>query len=196
MIRLAAILLAVAFALPLRTAEPRLCDGSVPALAGACDVIETYCLPYLEDPTTLKPDDLKPVPRYLVRHFEGQLSTYLLGYRVAEGYDKTAVLYMFDEPACEIVTFDVGYAELLHAYEDWRAGPGRTFAATGEFEPVSRLTMDRAYAATFLAAPRQDGRVTEITFNWNLSFAGVTRLRLSYQPLRDHTRDLMQREMK
>ena len=56
--------------------------------------------------------------------------------------------------------------------------------------------MDRAYAATFLAAPRRDGRVTEVTFNWNLNFEGLTRLRVSYQPLREHTRDLMQVEMK
>ncbi|MEO0865579.1 MAG: hypothetical protein AAFY39_13535, partial [Pseudomonadota bacterium] len=55
----------------------------------------------------------------------------------------------------------------------------------------SRVTMDRAYAATFLAAPRRDGRVTEVTLNWNLTFEGLTRLRVSYQPLRDHTANLM-----
>ena len=36
-----------------------------------------------------------------------------------------------------------------------------------------------------------DGRMTEITFNWNLNFERLTRLRDSCQTLRDHTRDVM-----
>ena len=90
----------------------------------------------------------------------------------------------------------MSYADLLPVYQSWRAGPGARFVATTEFEPTSKVTMDRAYAATFLAAPMRDGRVTEITFNWNLNFEGLTRFRVSYQPLRDHTRDLMQVGMK
>ena len=40
-----------------------------------------------------------------------------------------------------------------------------------------------------MAAPRNDGRVREITRNMN--FEGLTHLRMSYQPQRDHTRDMM-----
>jgi len=40
-----------------------------------------------------------------------------------------------------------------------------------------------------MAAPCNDGRVREITRNMN--FEGLTRLRMSCQPQRDHTRDMM-----
>ncbi len=170
-------------------AEMPACDGSG-GLGPACAVIETHCLPYLEDPTSLSPDELAPVPRAFRHYFEGPLTTHVIGYKETE-WPNTLVLFMFDEPACELITYGLDYTDLLPAYQAWRAGPGAGFAATTEFEPTSKVSMDRAYAATFLAAPRSDGRVTEITFNWNLNFEGLTRLRISYQPLRDHTRDMM-----
>jgi len=171
-------------------AESAICDGTVDGMGPLCAVVAQYCTPYLADPTSLRPDDLSPVPRAFQRYFEGPLSTYVLGYRETQ-WPNTLVVFMFDEPACAVITYGLEYADLLPAYQAWRAGPGSGFAASTEFEPTSKVSMDRAYAATFLAAPRNDGRVTEITFNWNLNFEGLTRFRLSYQPMRDHTRDMM-----
>jgi hypothetical protein len=145
-------------------------------------------LPYLEDPTSLRPDELSRVPRNFRHYFESTLSTHVIGFKETE-WPNTLVVFMFDEPACELITYGLGYTDLLPAFMEWRKGAG--FVATTEFEPTSRVSMDRAYAATFLAAPRPDGRVTEITFNWNLAFEGLTRLRVSYMPLRDHTREMM-----
>ncbi len=167
-----------------------ICDGSGADMAGMCGLVDAYCVPYLEDPGSLHPDQIQPVPRTFQRYFENQLSSYVLGYQET-AQPQTLVVYSFDEPACEILTYGLEYSDLLPAFSEWRAGPGARFAATSEFEPLSRITMARAFAATFLAAPREDGRVTEITFNWNLNFEGLTRLRVSYQPLRDHTADLM-----
>ena len=129
----------------------------------------------------------KPADR---RYFESALNSYALGYQETD-LPNTLVVFMYDEPACEIISHGHSYSELLTAFKDWRAGAGARFVSTTGFEPVSRVTMDRAVAAAFLAAPRRDGRVTEITLNWNLTFEGLTRLRVSYQPLRDHTADLM-----
>lgn len=167
-----------------------ICDESGADMGGFCALIEAYCMPYLEDPASLHPDMIQPVPRTFRRYFENQLNAYVLGYQMTS-VPETMVVYSFDEPACEILAFGRPYSELLPAYDDWRAGPGARFAATTDFEPKSKITMARAFAATFLAAPREDGRVTEITFNWNLTFEGLTRLRVSYQPLRDHTANLM-----
>jgi hypothetical protein len=169
--------------------DPMLCDGSG-AMGPACAVLETHCLPYLDEPLSLDPDTLVRVPKSFQRYFEGTLNTHVIGYKETE-WPNTLVVFMFDEPACEILTYGLEYTELLPAYQSWRAGPGKGFVATSEFEPTSKSGMNRAYAATFLAAPRPDGRVTEITFNWNLNFEGLTRLRLAYQPLRDHTRQMM-----
>ncbi|MEP4195147.1 MAG: hypothetical protein ABJL99_05850 [Aliishimia sp.] len=185
-----ALCFALAFgALPAQADGP-VCDGSVAGMGPLCAVIEQYCEPYLADPTTVSPDQLSPVPKPFRRYFEGPLTTHVIGYRETV-WPNTLVLYMFDEPACEVITYGLDYSDLLPAYQEWRAGPGSGFAASSDFEPTSKVSMSRAYAATFLAAPRSDGRVTEITFNWNLNFAGLTRFRLSYQPLRDHTRDMM-----
>ncbi len=159
-------------------------------MAGLCDVIETRCLPYLNDPASLSPRDIMAVPRTFRRYFESTLNSYVLGYQETD-LDRALVVFMYDEPACEIISHGLSYSELLVAFEAWRAGAGARFVSTTGFEPVSRVTMDRAYAAAFLAAPRRDGRVTEVTLNWNLTFEGLTRLRVSYQPLRDHTADLM-----
>ena len=159
-------------------------------LAGLCDVIETQCLPYLEDPASLSPREIMPVPRTFRRYFESTLNSYVLGYQETD-VPNTLVVFMYDEPACEVVTHGLAYSDVLPAYQAWRDGAGARFVSTTGFEPVSRVTMDRAYAAAFLAAPRRDGRVTEVTLNWNLTFEGLTRLRVSYQPLRDHTADLM-----
>lgn len=170
--------------------QSAICDSSGADMAGMCGLIETHCVPYLDDPSTLHPNDIERVPRAFERYFENQLSAYVLGYQETD-IPQTLVVYSFAEPACEILAYGYEYADLLPAFSEWRAGPGAHFAATSEFEPLSRITMARAFAATFLAAPREDGRVTEITFNWNLNFEGLTRLRVSYQPLRDHTADLM-----
>ncbi len=175
--------------------EPSICDGTISDMAGLCDVVETHCLPYLDDPASLNPSTLGKVPKYMRRYFESTLSSFVIGYKETE-LDTALVVFMYDAPACEIIVHGLNYVDLLPVYSAWRDGPGARFVATNEFEPLSRLTMERAYAATFLAAPRRDGRVTEITFNWNLTFEGLTRFRVSYQPLRDHTRDLMQVELK
>ncbi|MEL6885751.1 MAG: hypothetical protein AAFP87_14660 [Pseudomonadota bacterium] len=167
--------------------EPAICDGG---LAGLCAVMEAQCLPYLDDPTSLSPRDLIPIPRTFRRYFESTLNTHALGYQETD-LPNALVVFMFDEPACEVIAHGLGYRDVMPAYDDWRAGAGARFEATTDFEPISRVTMDRAYAATFLAAPRRDGRVTEVTLNWNLTFEGLTRLRVSYQPLRDHTANLM-----
>ncbi|MEL6452289.1 MAG: hypothetical protein AAFQ19_13605 [Pseudomonadota bacterium] len=172
------------------TEEPAICDGSVPGMAGLCGVIERQCLPYLDTPASLSPNDLMEVPRTFRRYFESALNGYAIGYQETD-LPRTMVVFMYDVPACEVLTYGYGYADLLPIWTQWRAGPGARFVATSEFEPLSRVTMDRAYAATFMAAPRRDGRVTEVTLNWNLTFEGLTRLRVSYQPLRDHTAELM-----
>ncbi len=166
-----------------------LCDGSG-SIGPACAMIETHCQPFLDNPASLSPDEVSPVPKAFQRYFEGPLTEHVLGYKETE-WPNTLVVFMLGAPACELITYGLDYADLLAAFQNWRAGPGAGFAATTEFEPTSKVSMDRAYAATFLAAPRSDGRVTEITFNWNLNFEGLTRLRLSYQPLRDHTRQMM-----
>ena len=175
--------------------EAEICDAAQPGMAGLCGVIEAQCLPYLEDPASLSPQEIMPIPRAFRPYFESTLNTYALGYQETD-LPRTLVVFMYDEPACEIISSGLSYSELLLAFNEWRKGAGARFVSTSGFEPVSRITMDRAFAAAFLAAPRRDGRVTEITLNWNLTFAGLTRLRVSYQPLRDHTRNLMQVEMK
>ncbi len=175
---------------PALAGEPAICDASQPGMAGLCAVIEAQCLPYLDDPASLSPRDIMPIPRTFRRYFESALNSYALGYQETE-LERTLVVFMYDAPACEIVSSGLSYSDLLPAFQDWRDGPGARFVSTSGFEPVSRVTMDRAYAAAFLAAPRQDGRVTEVTLNWNLTFEGLTRLRVSYQPLRDHTAELM-----
>ena len=175
---------------PAQADEPPICDPAQAGMAGLCAVIEAQCLPYLDDPASLSPRQIMPVPRTFRRYFESTLNSYVLGYQETE-MPGTLVVFMYDEPACEVITHGLAYSEVLPAYEAWRAGAGARFVSTTGFEPVSRVTMDRAYAAAFLAAPRTDGRVTEVTLNWNLTFEGLTRLRVSYQPLRDHTADLM-----
>lgn len=183
----AAAICAALWALPAVAEEPALCDAG---LAGLCDVIEAQCLPYLEDPASLSPREIMPVPRTFRRYFESTLNSYVLGYQEADLAD-AMVVFMYDQPACEVIVHGLGYNDVWPAYAEWRAGAGARFEASTDFQPTSRLTMNRAYAATFLAAPRRDGRVTEVTLNWNLTFEGLTRLRVSYQPLRDHTADLM-----
>ncbi|WP_415404610.1 hypothetical protein [Tateyamaria sp. SN3-11] len=183
-------LVAALWGAPALAQEPAICDASQPGMADLCGIIEMRCLPYLEDPGSLSPRDIMPIPRTFRRYFESTLNSYALGYQETD-LDRTLVVFMYDEPACEIISSGLSYSELLLAFMEWRAGPGARFVSTTGFEPVSRVTMDRAYAAAFLAAPRRDGRVTEITLNWNLTFEGLTRLRVSYQPLRDHTADLM-----
>ncbi len=182
-------------ALPIAAQAGDLCDGSQPGMAALCRVIDTECISYLDDPTSLRPDSLSDVPRAFRRYFEGELNTYVLGYRDTD-LPRTVVVFMYDEPACELLIQGLEYADILPAWQAWRAGAGAGFVASSEMEPLSRVSMDRAYAASFLAAPRSDGRVTEITVNWNLNFEGLTRLRVAYQPLRDHTRDMMQVELK
>ncbi len=178
---------AALWASPALAEEPAFCDTG---LAGLCDVIETQCMPYLEDPASLSPREIMPVPRTFRRYFESTLNSYVLGYQETD-VPNAMVVFMYDEPACEVIVHGLGYNDLWPAYATWRAGAGARFEASTDFQPTSRITMDRAYAATFLAAPRRDGRVTEVTLNWNLTFEGLTRLRVSYQPLRDHTADLM-----
>ncbi|WP_299774141.1 hypothetical protein [uncultured Tateyamaria sp.] len=175
---------------PALAGEPAICDPAQPEMAGLCNVIETRCMPYLEDPASLSPRDIMPIPRTFRRYFESTLNSYALGYQETD-LPNTLVVFMYDEPACEIISHEFSYSDLLMAFNEWRGGAGARFVSTTAFEPVSRVTMDRAFAAAFLAAPRRDGRVTEITLNWNLTFEGLTRLRVSYQPLRDHTADLM-----
>lgn len=178
-----------------RADEPPVCDTSNPYLAELCGVIESHCVPYLDNPASLNPDSLTPVPKTFRRYFESAINAYVIGYQQTD-MPEALVVYLYDEPACEILAYGLTYADLLPVYQAWRDGPGQRFVATSEFEPTSRVTMARAYAATFLAAPRRDGRVTEVTLNWNLSFEGLTRFRVSYQPLRDHTRNLMQVDLK
>ena len=186
--RLAPLIIGAAlWAGPALAEEPAFCEDG---LAGLCEVIETQCLPYLDEPASLSPRDLMPVPRTFRRYFESTLNTHALGYQETD-MPNALVVFMFDAPACEVIAHGLEYRDVWPAYADWRAGAGARFEATSDFEPLSRVTMDRAYAATFLAAPRRDGRVTEVTLNWNLTFKGLTRLRVSYQPLRDHTADLM-----
>ncbi|MGD1883361.1 MAG: hypothetical protein ACFB11_13745 [Paracoccaceae bacterium] len=170
--------------------EPALCDPANPYMEDLCKVIQSKCMPYLQDPTSLSPDDLGPVPKTFRRYFESALNTHVIGYQKTE-MTSAMVVYLYDEPACEVLAWGLGYADLLRVYDNWRDGPGARFTANNEFEPKSKVTMARAYAATFLAAPMRDGRVTEVTLNWNMTFEGLTRFRVSYQPLRDHTANLM-----
>lgn len=167
-----------------------MCDGVTGGLGPVCHTLETHCLPFLEDPTSLSPDDVSDVPKAFRRYFEGPLNAHVVGYKETN-WPNTLAVFMLAEPACELITYGLDYGDILPAYQTWRSGPGKGFAASSEFEPTSKISMDRAYAATFLVAPRADGRVTEVTFNWNLNFEGLTRLRISYQPLRDHTEQMM-----
>lgn len=167
-----------------------MCETVSGGMGPVCFALETHCLPFLQNPASLSPTDVSPVPRAFRRYFEGPLTAHVVGYKETE-WPNTLAVFMLGEPACELITFGLDYADLLPAFQSWRAGPGKGFVASTDFEPVSKISMDRAYAATFLAAPRSDGRVTEITFNWNLSFEGLTRLRISYQPLREHTEQMM-----
>jgi hypothetical protein len=176
-------------------AEPPICTTAKSDLSDLCGVIEAKCLPYLDDPGSVSPNDISPIPATFRHYFESALNAHVIGYQQTD-LPQAMVVFLYDEPACEVLVHGLAYSKLIAGYSDWRAGPGDRFAATSEFEPVSKTAMDRAYAATFLAAPMKDGRVTEITLNWNLSFEGLTRFRVSYQPLRDHTRALMQVEMK
>ncbi len=171
-------------------AETAMCAGVSGGLGPVCFALETHCLPYLEDPSSLSPDRVSSVPKAFRRYFEGPLNAHVVGYQETE-WPNTLAVFMLGEPACELITYGLDYADILPSYQAWRSGPGSGFVASTEFEPTSKISMDRAYAATFLAAPRADGRVTEITFNWNLNFEGLTRLRISYQPLREHTEQMM-----
>ena len=58
--------------------EPPLCDTSNPYMSELCRVIQTQCLPYLENPASVSPDDVVPVPRTLRRYFESALNTHEL----------------------------------------------------------------------------------------------------------------------
>ncbi|WP_299966346.1 hypothetical protein [uncultured Roseobacter sp.] len=176
-------------------AEPRFCAEPTAALADTCEVYQSYCAAYLDDPASLDRSTLHEIPSGARARFAAsELTQVTLGYRTTAN-PKVAVVYGDEYPSCELLLTGMQYSDLLIAYRDWREGEGAQFAATAPFEPVSHADMSRAYAAVFLAAPREDGRVTEITLNWNLSEAGLTRLKVSYQPEREHTRAMFQREM-
>ncbi|MBW4706453.1 hypothetical protein KX928_01520 [Roseobacter sp. YSTF-M11] len=172
-------------------AAPQFCGEPTPAMAETCAVYQTYCAAYLDDPASLDRSTLREIPSGARARFAAsELTQVTLGYRTTAN-PQVAVVYGDEYPSCELLMTGMQFSDLLIAYRDWREGEGAQFAATAPFEPVSKREMPRAYAAVFLAAPREDGRVTEITLNWNLSEAGLTRLKVSYQPEREHTRLLL-----
>ncbi|WP_299677859.1 hypothetical protein [uncultured Roseobacter sp.] len=172
-------------------AAPQFCGQPTPAMQETCDLYQSYCAAYLEDPASLDRSTLREIPSGARARFAAsELTQVTLGYLTTPN-PQVAVVYGDEYPSCELLMTGMAYSDLLLAYRDWREGEGALFAATAPFEPVSKREMPRAYAAVFLAAPREDGRVTEITLNWNLSEAGLTRLKVSYQPEREHTRLLL-----
>lgn len=174
-------------------AEPRFCEEPTPAMAETCAVFQSYCAAYLDDPSSLDRSTLREIPSGARARFAAsELTQITLGYRTTSN-PQVAVVYGDEYPSCELLLTGLPFSELVVAYQAWKEGEGAQFAATAPFEPISHKDMPRAYAAVFLAAPREDGRVTEITWNWNLSEAGLTRLKVSYQPEREHTRALFQR---
>ena len=88
---------AALWASPALADEPAICDAAQPGMADLCNVIETRCLPYLEDPASLSPRDIMPIPRTFRRYFESTLNTYALGYQETD-LDRTLVVFMYDEP--------------------------------------------------------------------------------------------------
>lgn len=172
-------------------AAPQFCGQPTPAMQETCDLYQSYCAAYLEDPASLDRSTLREIPSGAKARFAAsELTQVTLGYLTTPN-PQVAVVYGDENPSCELLMTGMQYSDLLFAYRDWREGEGAQFAATAPFEPVSKREMPRAYAAVFLAAPREDGRVTEITLNWNLSEVGLTRLKVSYQPEREHTRLLL-----
>lgn len=172
-------------------AGPRFCEEPTSAMQETCAVYQSYCAAYLEDPASLDRSTLREIPSGVRARFAAsELTQVTLGYLTTPN-PQVAVVYGDEYPSCELLMTGMQYSDLLIAYRDWRSGEGAQFAATAPFEPISKREMPRAYAAVFLAAPRDDGRVTEITLNWNLSEAGLTRLKVSYQPEREHTRLLL-----
>ncbi|WP_298968341.1 hypothetical protein [uncultured Roseobacter sp.] len=175
-------------------ASAEFCATPIPALEQTCAIFQDYCTGYLNDPNTLDPETLSAIPASVSSRFAAsELTQVTLGYRTTPT-PNIAVVYGDQFPSCELLLTDLTFSDLVTAYKSWRATEGADFVATAPFEPLSQRDMPRAYAAVFLAAPREDGRVTEITLNWNLSAAGLTRLKVSYQPEREHTRALFERK--
>lgn len=175
-------------------ANAEFCGTPTPALEETCAVFQDYCAGYLNDPDTLDPTTLSAIPASVSSRFaSSELTQVTLGYRNTMT-PNIAVVYGDQFPSCEMLLTGVTFSDLVADYKNWRATEGSEFVATAPFEPLSQPDMPRAYAAVFLAAPRADGRVTEITLNWNLSAAGLTRLKVSYQPEREHTRAMFQRK--
>lgn len=171
--------------------DDALCSEQATFFGLICSVINAHCLPFLDDPFGIDPTAIRPLPENAPSYLRGsELSQVILGYRETE-LDNVSVLFLVDEPGCELLIYNATYFDLIDGYRAWVRDYGQSFAATGTFEPTSRAGLDRAYAAVFLAAPRDDGRVTEITFNWNVNREGLTRLKISYQPPRDYTLSLM-----
>lgn len=176
-------------------AEPRFCSEPTPAMEETCAVFQSYCAAYLDDPSSLDRSTLLEIPSGARARFAAsELTQVTLGYRTTSN-PQVAVVYGDDYPSCELLLTGLPFSELVATYHAWKQGEGARFEATAPFEPVSKREMPRAYAAVFLAAPREDGRVTEITLNWNLSEVGLTRLKVSYQPEREHTRALLRQEV-
>lgn len=175
-------------------ASAEFCSDPTSALEETCAVFQDYCAGYLNDPNTLDAATLSAIPAAVSSRFAAsELTQVTLGYR-ATLTPNIAVVYGDQFPSCELLLTGVTFSDLAADYKSWRATEGAEFVATAPFEPVSQRDMPRAYAAVFLAAPREDGRVTEITLNWNLSAAGLTRLKVSYQPEREHTRAMFDRK--
>ncbi|MEP2640913.1 hypothetical protein [Roseobacter sp.] len=169
------------------------CGSPTSDLAQTCAVFQDYCAGYLQDPNTLDISTLNAIPASVSSRFAAsELTQVTLGF-VTTPDPNIAVVYGDQFPSCELLLTDMVFSDLAVSYKSWRATEGADFVATAPFEPTSQHDMSRAYAAVFLAAPREDGRVTEITLNWNLSAAGLTRLKVSYQPERAHTRAMFDR---
>ncbi len=182
---------AVLFAMPLPAYAVGICSQPAPEMAQICGVYNTHCAAFFADPDGFERADLLPLPQSAQGVFRSNvLRTDVLGYRKT-AHDNVVVVYADAQPTCEMLITGMSYYEIATAYRAWRMAEGETFVATSDFEPVSTKDMPRAYAAVFLASRNDAGRVTEITLNWNLGETGLTRLSVSDQPEREHTRNLL-----
>lgn len=164
------------------------CASDAPLYGQMCQLIDIHCVPFLDGPRTFDRTALRPMspgdPRNLTQG--GVLSQDVLGY-ISTGLPNTRVVYIDREPACGIVMAGVAYSEALLAYRAWSRAEGAGFGAVGMFEPRIHPNARVIIASAFLAAPRSDGRVTELTWNWGLVSEDAIRLTISYQTPRPYT---------
>ncbi|WP_162798627.1 hypothetical protein [Sulfitobacter sp. SK012] len=187
----------VAFALLSSAAQAKdaeLCDGErVAEYRHMCAAYTAFCSAFLADPETLDRSSLSPLPGKARRDFAfPKLHSDTLGF-LKTPHSRISVVYYDNTPACELLMVGVSYADFSNGYRVWKQGTGKDFATRSSIEPKSAKRMDHAFAAVFLAGQRDDGRVTELTMNWNLS-KGLTRVKVAYMRPREHTRKLLSME--